>query len=278
MRDRRTGTTERVSVDSFGNEQDSQSLSSIIVRNMSISADGRYVAFLSGATNLVAGDDNRALDVFVRDRQAGATERVNVDAGGREADGAFGGSRIPSLSADGRFVAFESDASNLVAGDTNSARDVFMRDRGSGPPQPPQPATSCAEADAVLIGVRGSGDNDHPGHSLDWPGRHALSVAHELQREFGLRLYSEGVDYDGGAVDDVIGLPYPASSATNPFALPFLFNVAQQRCGLAAQVLRHRAHWCVWARQADPSRWLQPGCARDPVRARALGRRGRGQL
>jgi hypothetical protein len=94
-----------------------------------ISADGRFVVFDSGASNLVAGDTNQRVDVFVRDRVAGTTERVSVGSGRTEAnDNSLGG----AISADGRFVVFDSEASNLVAGDTNGRFDVFVRDREAG--------------------------------------------------------------------------------------------------------------------------------------------------
>ena len=89
-----------------------------------ISADGRFVAFSSDATNLVPGDTNGTADVFVRDRQTGTTRRVSVGPGGAQGNG---DSVDPALSADGRFVAFESDATNLVPGDTNGVDDVFVR-------------------------------------------------------------------------------------------------------------------------------------------------------
>src|SRR5207247_11010915 len=95
------------------------------------SADGRFVAFDSAATNLVAGDTNGTADVFVHDRQTGTTERVSVaSGGGTQGNGKSGGFfAFPALSADGRFVAFQSDATNLVAGDTNGTTDVFVYDR-----------------------------------------------------------------------------------------------------------------------------------------------------
>ena len=123
LRDRLLGVTERVSVDSAGTQGDGASGHDF---GISISADGRYVAFASDATNLVVGDANGTWDVFVRDRLLGTTERVSVDSGGAEGDGLSYG---PSISADGRFVAFASLATNLVAGDTNGSRDVFVRDR-----------------------------------------------------------------------------------------------------------------------------------------------------
>ncbi len=92
----------------------------------SISDDGRFVAFESLATNLVSGDTNGEIDVFVHDLTTGRTTIVS-----RHSSGPYGnaGSRNPSISGDGRFVAFESDADNLVSGDTNSVRDVFVHDR-----------------------------------------------------------------------------------------------------------------------------------------------------
>src|SRR5947199_353237 len=116
-------TTERVSVASGGTEGNGASLSS------ALSADGRFVAFVSAATDLVAADTNGVSDVFVHDRQTGATERVSVASGGTQANNV---SSYPALSADGRFVAFQSDATNLVVGDTNGKTDVFVHDRQTG--------------------------------------------------------------------------------------------------------------------------------------------------
>ena len=94
-----------------------------------ISSDGRFVAFDSSATNLVPGDTNGAADVFVRDRQTGTTRRVSLGPGGVQGNAC---SHDPAISADGRFVAFASDATNLVPGDTNGSIDVFVRDRQTG--------------------------------------------------------------------------------------------------------------------------------------------------
>jgi Tol biopolymer transport system component len=97
-----------------------------------VSASGRYVAFTSSADDLVADDTNRSSDVFVRDRGTGRTERVSVGTGGGQARRAAGGSGQPAISGDGRYVAFTSAAPDLVAGDTNGAYDVFVRDRAAG--------------------------------------------------------------------------------------------------------------------------------------------------
>jgi Tol biopolymer transport system component len=116
-------STVRVSVRSDGTEADQASAAP------SISGDGRYVAFESDATNLVAGDGNGSTDVFVHDLQTGATTRVSVDLDGVEGNGT---SNNPSMSADGSSVTFESVADNLVAGDTNTAPDIFADDLQAG--------------------------------------------------------------------------------------------------------------------------------------------------
>jgi Tol biopolymer transport system component len=96
----------------------------------SISANGRYVAFHSAASNLVRGDTNRVFDIFVHDRKTHQTRRVSVSNRGGQANAeSFG---PPSISPDGRYVAFGSLASNLVAGDANDTTDVFVYDRRTG--------------------------------------------------------------------------------------------------------------------------------------------------
>jgi len=123
VHDRQTRQTTRVSVDSAGNAENSDSW------YPSISADGRYVAFTSDASNLVPGDTNNAADVFVHDRQTGQTTRESIDSAGNQGTDT---SIFPSISADGRYVAFHSIASNLVPGDTNNDYDVFLHDRQTG--------------------------------------------------------------------------------------------------------------------------------------------------
>jgi Tol biopolymer transport system component len=120
VHDRRTGKTERVSLSSGGAQGGEDSF------YPSVSADGRFVGFVSFASNLAANDTNGLRDVFVRDRRTGETELVSVDSDGAQGRGSSSGG---SISANGRFVTFASDASNLVSGDTNLARDVFVRDR-----------------------------------------------------------------------------------------------------------------------------------------------------
>jgi Tol biopolymer transport system component len=123
VHDQIANTTERVSVSTAGVQGNNLTL---VADTAAISADGRYVAFQSSATNLVAGDTNGAPDIFVRDRVAKTTTRVSLTNAGAQANG---WSYSPSLSADGRYVAFRSGATNLVAGDTNANDDIFVRDR-----------------------------------------------------------------------------------------------------------------------------------------------------
>ncbi len=123
VHDRAANATVRVSIASDGSQANGASFAA------SISGDGRFIAFASNATNLVAGDANGARDVFLHDRLTETTTRVSVDSGGSEANGA---SRRPSLSFSGETVAFESDATNLVLVDTNGVRDVFMHSMTSG--------------------------------------------------------------------------------------------------------------------------------------------------
>jgi hypothetical protein len=122
-RDLVTGTTRRVSVSS-GNVQ--ANMSSFYP---AISADGRYVAYVSNASNLVTGDTNGRPDVFVRDTSTGTTTRVSVTNTGVQANGSADWTKPSAVSNDGRYVAFASNATNLVAADTNNAWDVFVRDR-----------------------------------------------------------------------------------------------------------------------------------------------------
>lgn len=120
VRDRQTGQTERVSITSSGVQANGGSIFA------SMSADGRYVSFVSYATNLVSGDTNNKADVFVHDRQTHQIERVSVSSSGQQVTGEV---NAPMLSGDGRYVVFESSDGSLEAGDTNGNLDVFIHDR-----------------------------------------------------------------------------------------------------------------------------------------------------
>lgn len=152
-------STVRVSVASDGSQGTGADISP------SISADGRFVAFWSNSSNLVAGDTNATFDVFVHDRDTDAdgifdepgsisTTRVSVDSGGAQTVG--GSSLDAEISADGRYVAFTSNAANLVSGDTNGAFDVFVRDTCAGVLIPCTPSTRRVSVDN--LGGEGDGD------------------------------------------------------------------------------------------------------------------------
>jgi lysophospholipase L1-like esterase len=144
------GTTERVSVDSAENQ--SAGGSSDVP---SISADGRFVAFYSYATNLVPGDTNAATDIFVRDRDSGITTRVSVDSSGNQGNGSATYNGIyPTISGDGRFVVFNSDATNLVPGDTNDRADVFVHDRQTGVTERVSVDSGGNQANGSSYGIR----------------------------------------------------------------------------------------------------------------------------
>lgn len=123
LRDTQTGAATLISSNSAGEQGDGNS------RNSSVSADGRYVAFDSEATNLVADDTNGKRDVFLKDIFTDATTIISTDSAGGQGNNH---SYEPSVSADGRYVAFTSDSSNLALGDTNGNRDVFLKDTLTG--------------------------------------------------------------------------------------------------------------------------------------------------
>jgi Tol biopolymer transport system component len=153
-----SGTNARVSVSSAGAQADSTSWAT------GISADGHYTVFDSHATNLVPGDTNGQPDVFVHDSVTGATQRVSVASGGKQADYY---SHAAGISADGRFVVFTSAASNLVPGDTNDRVDVFVHDRQTGATTRVSVTTSGGQANA---------DSDSPVISAD--GRYVAFSSH----------------------------------------------------------------------------------------------------
>ncbi len=145
-----TNTTTRVSVDSAGNQAIGNSFLP------SISGDGRFVAFTSNAPNLVPGDTNNGEDIFVRDLSTNTTTRVSVDSAGNQA---IGNSGRPSISADGRFVAFASDAPNLVPGDTNNGSDLFVADIGNTNPingTPGNDNLTGTPGNDIINGLRGN--------------------------------------------------------------------------------------------------------------------------
>jgi Tol biopolymer transport system component len=123
VHDRQTGETSRIGVAWDG------APSPFFFGGMDISADGRYVVFGSWSDNVVPGDTNGMHDIFVYDRQTGQTSLVSVASDGTQANDHV---YFPSISADGRYVTFSSDANSLVPGDTNGVSDVFVHDRLTG--------------------------------------------------------------------------------------------------------------------------------------------------
>jgi Tol biopolymer transport system component len=250
VRDRETETTTRVSVDSAGGEGNAMSASA------SISADGRFVAFESGASNLVPGDTNMHFDVFVHDRVSGITLRVSTDSGGTQANGA---SREPSVSPNGRFVAFWSDASNLVPGDTNGTSDVFVHDRLTG-------VTSRASVDSA--GVQGNSRSAHrPSISADgrivaFPSDASNLVPGDTNGVRDVFVHVRALCRDGtvnaglGVLADVLRIDGSVGDAdrivTVPVFAPVSISLDASPSGPGGPGLP-LAHYALWVWPASPS-------------------------
>jgi Ca2+-binding RTX toxin-like protein len=186
VKDLQSGAIQRVSTDAAGVQGNNGSF------NAQFSADGRYVVFRSGASNLVAGDINGARDIFVKDLQSGAIQRVSTDAAGAEGNDH---SDYAQFSADGRYVVFESDASNLVAGDYNGDCDIFVKDLQSG-------AIQRVSTDAA--GAQGNGDSTSAQFSAD--GRYVVFQSNANNLVAGDSSYAVDVfvkDLQSGAIERV---------------------------------------------------------------------------
>lgn len=140
-----------------GNSANAASVSPVVSEN------GAYVAFVSDATDLINSDSNAVSDVFVYERSSGAITRVSVSSSAAQANAA---SHSPSISADGRYVVFVSDATNLVSADTNSKSDVFLHDRNTATTTRISVSTALLQAD---------GDSNAPFINLD--GTHVAYVS-----------------------------------------------------------------------------------------------------
>lgn len=143
VHDRQLHTTTLVSVNSNGVGGNQDSLGE------GMSDDGRFIVFFSQATNLVADDTNGSHDIFVHDQQTGETTRVSLNGDGVEGNGT---SWYPSISGNGRFISFYSEANNLIAGDTNGIGDIFVHDRQTG------------EASRVSVSSNGAAGNGGTGY------------------------------------------------------------------------------------------------------------------
>jgi Tol biopolymer transport system component len=148
--DRQSGAISRASTSGDGIEPNGEST------HPSLSADGRFVAFRSSATNLLPRTDHCSAGgcIFVKDRAMGLLSQIDVAFTGGASDGA---STRPQINADGRFVAFESNATNLVSGDTNGKSDVFVRDL----------STQTTVLASTVLGIQGNGDSGDPSISFD---------------------------------------------------------------------------------------------------------------
>ncbi|WP_457667913.1 hypothetical protein [Thiolapillus sp.] len=142
LHDMQTRETIRISLDPLGNQLDASSATA------DISADGRFVVFISDADNLVTGDTNGVEDVFVLDRQNGHYKRVNISSSGTQVTQTSNFTYAPSISGDGRYVVFQSSADNLVSGDTNGVTDVFVHDLQQEKTWRVSVASSGVQADA----------------------------------------------------------------------------------------------------------------------------------
>jgi len=204
VRDRRTGATAQVNVDSAGNEAGGDAW------NPAISANGRFVVFESNSLFLVAGDTNGRYDAFLHDAKTGETTRVSTATDGTEGDDRSGVDGA-SMTANGRFVTFESLASNVVSGDTNGSYDVFVRDLKRG---------TLTRVSVDSDGNQGDGDSNSPSISAngrfvtfssvatnlapgDTNGAHDIFL-HDLRTGTTTRV---SVDSDGNQADSLSYFP-----------------------------------------------------------------------
>ena len=183
IKDMLTGAISRVSTDNLGDQANGDSSSP------AISADGRYVAFQTNANNLMAGDNQTYADIYVKDTQTGIITRVSSSSSGVGANLA---STDPSISANGRYVAFRSIASNLVNGDTNTDADIFVKDMQTG-------ITTRVSTDR--LGAQVSGSSFEPSISAD--GQYVVfsSLSNDLVANDGFEGHDIFVkDWQTGAI------------------------------------------------------------------------------
>jgi uncharacterized repeat protein (TIGR01451 family) len=221
VRDRSAGTTVRVSVTSSGAQTTGGG--NIVPE---ITADGTSVAFASGATNLVANDTNNRFDIFVKEIDTGTVDRVSVASDGAQADGSSAGADIDST---GRIVGFDSAATNLVSGDTNGQRDVFVHDRGEADvavdkTDDPDPARVGRQLTYTL-------DVDNLGPSIAWDAT-LTDVLPEGARLVSATSTSGACLADGGQVTCRLGDLSAGGAATvtivvRPIGAGTLVNVAE---------------------------------------------------
>lgn len=189
LRDLRNSTTVLVSRATDGTPGNRMSW------GMGMSSDGRYVAFASLASNLVPNDTNGVWDIFVHDVVSGTTERVSVSSTGEQANGRSEVSLWNAMSADGRYVVFQSDASNLVPGDSAGWTDIFVRDRWDG---------TTTRVSVTYRGGQSGGDSINPvisanGRYVAYRSRARNLVPNDTNDEMDVFVY----DLQTGAVERV---------------------------------------------------------------------------
>ena len=189
VRDRFGFTTVRASVTHTGDQADGTS------NQPALSSNGLHVAFASTATNLVPGDTNFDTDVFVRDLSAGTTVRVSLASDGTEAND---DSYKPSISADGRYVVFASSASNLVAGDTNNATDLFLHDRDADD-DGVYDETHVGARSTTRLSVTPAGEETGGGARMPWISRDGRFVTWKIDAD-------DQIPGDTNFVSDVVVL------------------------------------------------------------------------
>jgi hypothetical protein len=222
VHDRETQTTTRVSVATGGEQANDVS------RDPTISADGRFIAFASTATNLVPGDSNLFEDVFLHDRQLGTTTRVSVGPGGAQANNY---SWTPAISADGRSVAFASVATNLVGADGNGRFDVFVHERDTG---------TTTRVSMSSAGTEGNADSWVPTISVDgrWIGFESLAN-NVVANDTG--LFDVFVHDRGSAGCSIT--PAPAVATASPL-------------GATSSVMVLGSAGCQWTAISNDPSWL----------------------
>jgi Tol biopolymer transport system component len=177
VKDMVSGVTARMSTGVSAAEGNGDSI------DASISGDGRFVAFRSYASNLVLGDTNGYVDIFVKDMVSGVITRVSTDSSGgqcNDSSAAQWEEQTPSLSDDGRYVAFSSSASNLVSGDTNGCADIFTKDMVSGVTTRVSTDRSGGQGDGWSFASSISGDGQYVAFGSDARNLHAWDSTRTL--------------------------------------------------------------------------------------------------
>ncbi len=230
-----------------------------------VSADGRFVIFTSAAPSFVEGDDNEALDVFVRDTWKAQTERASVSSSGAQANGP---SFAECISPDGRYVGFSSLASNLVGGDTYGVQDVFMRDRALGTTQRVSVATSGNQGNGMSLGCSLSGDGRLV--AFESEASDLVSGDGNSKRDVFVRDRSTGqtrrisVDSAGGEADGTSQAPHlardGASATFSSYATDLVHGDTNSRSDVFVRDLvkskTRRVSVDSDAREGDGSSWL----------------------